>query len=85
MSIVAARFNECRPTPWNGRYARIPGDCPVFHLKPVNGDLWPVILWDTDDGRGTCKAVHRASQPCSSRTRGRARSGGQAGPAAAPS
>jgi hypothetical protein len=57
MSAVAACFHECRPTPWNGRYARIPGDDTVFHLEYIDGQLWPVILWNTDDGRGTCRAM----------------------------
>jgi hypothetical protein len=52
------RFYECKPTPWEGRYARIPGDCSVFHLWSVDGRPWPVMLWDTDQGRGTCKAVN---------------------------
>ncbi len=57
MPTVAARFTECHPRPWNGRYARIPGDCAVFHLHLVAGRLWPVMLWDTEDGRATCRAV----------------------------
>jgi hypothetical protein len=56
MTIVATQFDECRPTVWSGRYARIPGDCTVFHLHHVGGRLWPVILWEAD-GRATCKAV----------------------------
>jgi hypothetical protein len=38
------------------RYARIPGDCTVFHLHHIGNRLWPVILWEAD-GRATCKAV----------------------------
>src|SRR5438876_1189388 len=45
MSAVAARFQPCRPTLWSGRYARIPGDGPVFHLKLVGGDLQPGDPW----------------------------------------
>lgn len=50
------RFHECRPTEWNGRYARIPGDGTVFHLKVIDGRLWPVVLWDTEGARATCRA-----------------------------
>lgn len=57
MSIVVSHFEPCRPKVWNGRYSRIPGDTSVFHLHSVSGRLWPVILWDTEDGRGTCKAI----------------------------
>src|SRR6266536_2257709 len=53
---VAAQFDECRPTVWSGRYARIPGDCTVFHLHRIRGRLWPVILLEAD-GRAMCKAV----------------------------
>ena len=56
MTIVAARFDACRPAVWSGRYARIPGDCSVFHLHHFGSRLWPVILWEMD-GRATCKAV----------------------------
>lgn len=56
VSITTANFRPCDPSPWHGRYARIPGDCTVFHLVQVRGRLWPVVLWDLD-GRGTCEAV----------------------------
>jgi hypothetical protein len=81
MKAVAARFYECRPMRWAGRYARIPGDGRVFHLKPVGGDLWPVILWDTDDGRRTCKAVRcdAAAQLAESVARAKRRAGGSGG------
>lgn len=57
MSIVVSHFEPCRPKIWNGRYSRIPGDTTVFHLHSIDGRLWPVILWDTEEGRATCKAV----------------------------
>jgi hypothetical protein len=50
-------FNICSPSPWTGRYARIPGDRSVFHLQ-TNGGRWcPVILWRWEDGLGTCVAI----------------------------
>jgi hypothetical protein len=51
------RFKTCRPTLWEGRYARIPGDSSVFHLRYHNGRMWPVIDWVTEDGVGTCAAL----------------------------
>ena len=56
MTTSTATFEPCKPSPWNGRYARIPGDCTVFHLVQVGDRLWPILLWDFD-GRGTCEAV----------------------------
>ena len=53
---VGAQFEACHPTAWTGRYARIPGDCSVFHLHHIGGRSWPVIMWDAD-GRGVCKAI----------------------------
>lgn len=57
MKTLVSQFHSCEPTLWPGRYARIPGDGPVFHLLWLDGRWWPAILWDTEDGRGTCKAV----------------------------
>ncbi len=56
MSVQTSVFQSCKPTQWYGRYARIPGDNTVFHLKYINGRMWPTILWQTDDGIGTCAA-----------------------------
>lgn len=42
---------------WKGRYARIPGNGSVFHLKFLNGRWWPALEWETDDGVGTCAAL----------------------------
>jgi hypothetical protein len=56
VSITTTTFQPCNPSPWRGRYARIPGDCTAFHLVQVRGRPWPVLLWDFD-GRGTCEAV----------------------------
>ncbi len=56
MSIQTSVFQSIKATEWRGRYARIPGDNTVFHLKSINGRMWPTILWDTDDGTGTCAA-----------------------------
>jgi hypothetical protein len=57
VSVAVSHFEPCRPKVWNGRYSRIPGDTSVFHLHSIGGRLWPVILWDVEDDRGTCKAV----------------------------
>lgn len=57
MSVVATRFHRCRPTLWSGRYARVMGDNAVFHLRHDGNRLWPVVLWDTEDGLATCRAV----------------------------
>lgn len=57
MPVEISQFKACRPTSWHGRYARIPGDTSVFHLRSVNGRMWPVIEWSTEDGRGTCPAI----------------------------
>ncbi len=57
MKTQTIQFVACTPTPWTGRYARIPGDTAVYHLTYRDGRWWPVIYWDTDDGRMTCAAV----------------------------
>jgi len=57
MSVMTAQFSPCRPTPWNGRYRRVMGDSSVFHLRFIGGRLWPVVLWDTEEGLATCRAV----------------------------
>jgi len=33
------------------------GDCAVFHLRYTKGRLWPVLIWETDDGIATCRAI----------------------------
>lgn len=60
MSITTCAFEACSPSPWHGRYARIPGDCTALHLVHVGGRLWPVLRWEFD-GRGTCEAVNCAA------------------------
>jgi hypothetical protein len=57
VSVTTTTFQPCSPSPWHGRYARIPGDCTTFHLTQAKGRLWPILLWDFD-GRGTCEAVN---------------------------
>ncbi len=49
-------FKACKPSIWHGRYARIPGDNTVFHLKNIKGRMWPVIYWERETGTGTCAA-----------------------------
>ena len=56
MRVNTSTFEKCKPSEWNGRYARIPGDNTVFHLKYVNGRMWPVVFWETEDGTGKCAA-----------------------------
>lgn len=51
------RFIHCQPKKWLGRYGRIPGNRSVFHLRHVEGRLWPVIEWHKDGDVGTCVAV----------------------------
>jgi hypothetical protein len=60
-SRATVQFRACRPVPWDGRYARLMGDGAVFHLRYVNGRLWPVLLWKTDEGVATCPAVNCAA------------------------
>ena len=43
--------------PWNGRYARVPGETTVFHAKSVDGVPTVVLLWDTEGERRTCHAL----------------------------
>lgn len=61
MNVVTAHFRACRPTPWSGRYRRVMGDASVFHLRYAGGRLWPMILWETEEGVGTCRAVECAA------------------------
>jgi hypothetical protein len=39
MTVATAQFEQCSPTPWHGRYARIPGDCTAFHRLQLDGCL----------------------------------------------
>ena len=57
MKTKKIRFVATPLTPWSGRYARIPGETAVYHLNYRDGRWWPVIYWDTDDGRIVCPAV----------------------------
>src|SRR5436309_6758045 len=50
-------FTACRPRPWEGRYARIPGDRSVFHVQTCGGRWCPVILWHREEELGTCAAI----------------------------
>lgn len=61
MKVGTAQFRACHPTAWTGRYARIPGDTTVFHLHYVDGQLWPVIIWKSDDDIATCTAIECAA------------------------
>ena len=56
MSNQTSVFQICKPSEWKGRYARIPGDNTAFHLKYIGGRMWPVVLWETEEGTGTCAA-----------------------------
>ena len=57
MALEVCHFKSCAPTLWAGRYARIPGDSSVFHLRFAAGRMWPSIEWVTEEGTGTCSAV----------------------------
>lgn len=61
MNIATTQFQACQPMPWNGRYARVMGDGAVFHLRYTNGHLWPVLVWETDAGVATCRAIDCAA------------------------
>ena len=50
-------FSPSKPKLWTGRYARIPGDTSVFHLRYFSGQLRVAINWNTDDGNANCPAV----------------------------
>lgn len=50
------KFKEITPRVWTGRYARIPGDAPVFHLKTIQGSLMPIVYLCQDNERATCHA-----------------------------
>src|SRR5437773_232134 len=57
MSAVATQFNACRPKLWTGRYARVPGNSSVFHLRHTDMGLWPVLIWNKGDEIATCPAI----------------------------
>ncbi len=61
MSVITAQFHACPPTPWSGRYGRVVGDSSVFHLRHIDGRLWPVLYWETDVGTVTCRAIDGAA------------------------
>lgn len=61
MSGVTAQFHACQPMPWHGRYARVMGESGVFHLRYTDGHLWPVVVWETDAGVATCRALDSAA------------------------
>ena len=81
MKTLVSQFRACQPTLWRGRYARIPGDGRVFHLLWLDSRWWPAILWDTEDGRGTCKAVRcdAAAELADSVARAKRRAGSEGG------
>lgn len=58
---VGFTFNACSIKDWKGRYARIPGDGSVFHVRMVEGRPQVVIEWCRDDCTGTCLAVDGAA------------------------
>ena len=49
MNVFTTQFHACEPMPWKGRYGRVMGDRAVFHLRRIDGRLWPVLLWETTD------------------------------------
>lgn len=50
-------FSPTRPRPWTGRYARIPGESTVLHVRSMAGRWWPCIDWRRDDETGRCPMV----------------------------
>jgi hypothetical protein len=61
MNVVTTQFHACQPKLWNGRYGRVMGDGAVFHLRHTDGHLWPVLIWETDAGVATCRAIDCAA------------------------
>jgi len=61
MNVVNTQFHACQPMPWNGRYGRVMGDRAVFHLRHTDGRLWPVLVWETEAGIATCRAINCAA------------------------
>jgi hypothetical protein len=57
MNVTTTAFQACEPILWTGRYGRVMGDSAVFHLRYTNGRLWPVLIWETDSGIVTCRAM----------------------------
>ena len=51
------RFQPIFPRSWSGRYARIPGDTTVLHVKRIEKSSRVVVVWHTDGSTCTCKAV----------------------------
>ena len=47
-----------QPRLWEGRYNRIPGEDSVFHIKSIDGEWWPVLVWKTGGETGTCPAEY---------------------------
>lgn len=78
---VSCRFRPIEAKPWFGRYARIPGEESVFHIKRVDGCMRITAIWKTGDYIATCKACD--SQDISSLTqaiiRAKKRLGGYGG------
>jgi len=50
-------FQQVKSRDWSGRYGRIPGDGPVFHVKRIDGQWWPAILWQREDEEAWCPAL----------------------------
>lgn len=51
------KFQACPIKDWQGRYARIPGDGSVFHVRMLDGRPQVVIQWCRDECTGTCLAL----------------------------
>lgn len=48
------QFSPNEPRLWTGRYARIPGDTTVLHVRLFDGQWWPFVDWVRDDETGHC-------------------------------
>ena len=47
-------FSATTPRPWLGRYARIPGETTVLHVRLTSGQWWPFVDWTVEDETAQC-------------------------------
>lgn len=50
-------FRRVAPREWSGRYARVPGEKCVMHLRSVAGRTAVAVRWDRGDETGWCATV----------------------------
>jgi hypothetical protein len=56
-SGTAPDFVSCRPKKWTGRYARIPGNTTVFHVRQYGREWQAVVEWRVGNDTATCPMV----------------------------